>query len=581
MLGTSVERRVSIAVTLLATRTSLGAHKVAKEAGIIVTSPASVEDVSSLPHRMVINAIAYSARLNKCQYNYCMDQLKYSNAMTMGPKKKPRLKPIYDVAHNPEMTWKDLEEQGFEALSTQFPDQVNNRAKWPIHVKDPDACYRLMDWSRGQELTMFDPVKEAHSRAEIEEDISIAEALEGQKPKSAVPPKRVLEPSIYDPNRDERHAAECELSRINDDRIVPTVKVLYWAEDYERRKIGWSAKFDRESFKDALTNCGVYEKLGPGFVEASVRERAEMLVHGAFDANGRPLDLTDIELSDVASRLEEFDPDTDPTLIRTLALMQYLKPGSKMDRDVAAAINTVTRMYGFMPEGWSFAFNERGKPYYYRVGYPDSVTEVHPDDEAHVVDKMLDIVNPVNAEFAKIAENKPLGRYEECDAQYRNANDHAYASGYNWNSNGEQWHDYSATRYNKGYTDAQQVEHEVGWASGSEYRNEPWQPTSHTPHDDWQNWDGHRDWQDKHWNMVNAIADATLNVPADAWKADNETEMWQAYSQKVKDEKKTAKYWAAQNEKQWDDVHHRGYSSSHSRSPYRYGETSYSSYHYH
>ena len=293
------------------------------------------------------------------------------------------------------------------------------------------------------------------------------------------------------------------------------------------------------------------------------------------------MDLTDIELSDVASRLEEFDPDADPTLIRTLALMQYLKPGSEMDKDVAAAINKVTRMYGFMPEGWSFAWNERGKPYYYRIGYPDTVTEVHPDDEAYVTDKALDIVNPVNNEFVKQAEGKPLGQYEECDEDNRHASDYAWSRGSNWNSSGEYWRDYSHERYNRGYSDAQQMEHEVGWASGNEYRNVPWQPTSFTPHDDLQKCDDWYDWQDKHWKMVNAVADATMNVPADAWKSDNESDMWEAYSRKVKDEKKTARYWAAQNEKHWSDVHYNGYGSSQYKSPYRYGETSYSSFYYH
>ena len=574
MLGTSVERRVAFAVTLLATRTSLGAFKVAREAGVILESPASIEDAASLPHRMMINAIVYSARLNKCEYNYCMEELKHSNAWAMGPRKKPRLKPLHEVAHDPEIS---DPETGVNKL---LPWQVFDEAKWPIHVKDPNACYRLMDFRRGKPLVMFDPIKEAQLRADFEEDMSIAEALEGVEPKK-IPPKRVIKPSIYDPNRDERHAAECELRRINDDRIVPTVKVLYWAEDYERKKIGWSAKFDRESFKDALTNQGVYEKLGPGFVEASVQERAEMLVHGAFDATGRLLDLTDVELTDAASRLEEFDPDADPVLVHTIALMQYLKPGSKMDSNVAAAINTVTRLHGFMSEGWSFAFNERGKPYYYQVGYPDSVTDVHPDDEGYVTDKMLDFVNPVNSEFAKEAEGKPLGRYEECDDKHRQAHDDTWTSGSNWNSGGTYWRDYSAKRYNQAYSDEQQLEHEVGWASDNEYRNEPWQPTSYTPHDDPQKWDGWKDWQNKHWKMVNAVADAATHVPKDAWKAENESAMWEAYSQKVTGEKKSEKYWTTQNEKHWNDVHHNGYSSSQSWSPYRYGEASYSSYYYH
>ena len=81
--------------------------------------------------------------------------------------------------------------------------------------------------------------------------------------------------------------------------------------------------------------------------------------------------------------------------------------------------------------------------------------------------------------------------------------------------------------------------------------------------------------------MVNAVADATMNFPADAWTADNESDMWEAYSRKVKDEKKTARYWAAQNEKHWSDVHYNGYGSSQYKSPYRYGETSYSSFYYH
>ena len=64
-------------------------------------------------------------------------------------------------------------------------------------------------------------------------------------------------------------------------------------------------------------------------------------------------------------------------------------------------------------------------------------------------------------------------------------------------------------------------------------------------------------------------------------EAENESDMWEAYSRKVKDEKKTARYWAAQNEKHWSDVHYNGYGSSQYKSPYRYGETSYSSYYYH
>ena len=162
----------------------------------------------------------------------------------------------------------------------------------------------------------------------------------------------------------ERFAAECELRRLNKNQVIPILKLLYWAEDIERKKIGWNAgnKFDRETFKDALTNRGLYEKLGPGFVKSTVLERAELLVKGAFDANGRLMDLSDVELSDAASRIEAADPDADPTLIRTLALMQYLKPGSQLDRNVAMAINKVTQLNKFMPEGWSFAFNERGKP---------------------------------------------------------------------------------------------------------------------------------------------------------------------------------------------------------------------------
>ena len=81
--------------------------------------------------------------------------------------------------------------------------------------------------------------------------------------------------------------------------------------------------------------------------------------------------------------------------------------------------------------------------------------------------------------------------------------------------------------------------------------------------------------------MVNAVADAATHVPKDAWKAENESAMWEAYSQKVTGEKKSEKYWTTQNEKHWNDVHHNGYSSSQSWSPYRYGEASYSSYYYH
>ena len=91
---------------------------------------------------MVINAIAYSARLNKCQYNYCMDKLKHSNAWAMGPRKKPRLKGFNEVPHDLEVSDKDT------GVNIPQPGQVFNAAKWPIHVKDPEACYRLMDFRR-------------------------------------------------------------------------------------------------------------------------------------------------------------------------------------------------------------------------------------------------------------------------------------------------------------------------------------------------------------------------------------------------------------------------------------------------
>ena len=131
---------MSVAVTLLATKTSLGAFKAAKNAGLIFATPASIEDAASLPHRMLINAIVCSARLNKCEYNYCMDKLKTSNAWFMGPRKKSKLKPLYEVAHEPDMTCKSfdqyltesktkLDEQDIEALSAQFPGQMHNKAQ--------------------------------------------------------------------------------------------------------------------------------------------------------------------------------------------------------------------------------------------------------------------------------------------------------------------------------------------------------------------------------------------------------------------------------------------------------------------
>ena len=203
---------------------------------------------------------------------------------------------------------------------------------------------------------------------------------------------------------------------------------------------------------------------------------------------------------------------------------------------------------------------------------------MHPDDEAYQQDKILNIVNPVNKNFVINAENKPLGRHEECDADDSHANVVTWHSGSNWDSSGKEWRNYARDRYNQAYTDEQQLEHEVGWASDIEYRNEPWQSTWYSPHE--QHWDGWKEWQDDHWKNVNAVADAALNVTEDTWRASNEAEMWEAYSRKAKGDKKTEKFWASQNAKHWDEVHRDGHRSSQSWSPYTYGESSYSGHYY-
>ena len=88
------------------------------------------------------------------------------------------------------------------------------------------------------------------------------------------------------------------------------------------------------------------------------------------------------------------------------------------------------QLKGYMPEGWLFDFDDRGKPYYFKKGKPVTATYVYPNDEESTQDKSLNFQNIVDEKFVKGAERPEGSSHDDCEEDDAQAD---APSTYSWN----------------------------------------------------------------------------------------------------------------------------------------------------